>query len=573
MTDSSFRSREYWEKEARRVLDERSAKIGMYLGSITVDVTEDRAKDIYKMGVADIRKLILNEELTVSQVLAIFYKRSLNVGVELCALADVNIEYNLKRAEELEEQLKATKKEERESKLGPLFGVPISIKDNLALEGTFSTLGITSLAKERLKESGIYCKLVIKHGGIPFVKTNVPMFLKTTETVNWIYGRTCNPWDVERTPGGSSGGESALISSLCSPAGLGGDIGGSIRCPSSYTGIYGFKPTSSRTTNTSSYFMTETKKWTGLKIINGATGPMARNVDDLVTLFKVMVDPECQQSDLLSYWSPWNERLFTLKRRFRIGYIESCKEFEASKASVRAVRQAVDIGRELGHDMIDMNHVDISSAFYIAVRGITAGSFVKSAFKLLRGERNIPEYDQLFLKEKVPHFIAKLFTWWANKNPSRFFKVMEASDNSTTKRLINSSKLVEEYKRYFEKITLDHKIDAWILPVNCLPALKHTHAAQMLFGIVYTVLFNMLDYPAGAIPMTFVREDEQTYESAIDDRATRLCKETMKGSAGLPIGVQIACPTGRDELTLNLMKQFEEKIAKVEYPYDINFKK
>jgi fatty acid amide hydrolase len=431
---------------------------------------------------------------------------------------------------------------------------------------------MTSLTNERMKESGIYCKLVLKHGGIPFVKSNVPMILKTTETINWIYGRTLNPWDTSRTPGGSSGGESALISSLCSPAGIGGDIGGSIRCPASYTAIYGFKPTATRVTNTGCLYLTESKTWSGLKIINGACGPMARNVDDLVTLFKVMLDPDCQQSDMLAYWSPWNDKLFTVKRRCRIGYIQSCKEFEACKASVRAVRLAVDIGIELGHDMIDMNHVDISSSFYTGVSGISAGNFIKAFICCLRGEMHIPEYNTILLKERVPYFVAKLFLWWANKNPSRFLKVMKYTTNTTVKDLIFISRNVDSYKRHFEKITLDHKIDAWILPVNCLPATKHTHAAKMVFGVAYTLLFNMLDYPVGTIPMTYVRDDEQSYESAIDDQATKLCKETMKGSAGLPIGIQLACPTGRDELTLNLMKQFQSKLTKVDYPFEINFK-
>jgi Asp-tRNA(Asn)/Glu-tRNA(Gln) amidotransferase A subunit family amidase len=360
---------------------------------------------------------------------------------------------------------------------------------------------------------------------------------------------------------------------LGSPAGLGGDIGGSIRCPASYTGIFGFKPTSSRVTNTGCLYPTETKRWTGLKIINGASGPMARNVDDLVTLFKVMLDSDSIQSDTLAYWSPWNETKFTLKRRFRIAFIESCKDFEACKTSVRAVRDAVVIGKELGHDMIDMNHVDISSSLYVAVGGLTAGSFLKAMISSLKGEQPIQEYNTILLKEKVPYFIAKLLCWWTNKNPSRVLKLMAATDNQTVKDLIRSSQRVHEYKQTFEKLTIDNKIDAWLLPVNSLPAVKHTHTTKMMYGAVYTLLFNILDYPAGSFPVTFVREDEQTYESRIDDQATQLCKVTMRGSAGLPVGVQIACPPGRDELTLNLMKQFETKLAKVDYPFDIQFKK
>ena len=135
MADTSFKSHAYWTKAAKRVFDDRSATIAAYLNRAKCDVDIDRARLIYGMSVSELRYLIINDDISVSQLLALFYRRALTVGVELNALADVNIEANLKLAKELEFQLHATKKEDRDSKLGALFGVPISIKDNILVEG------------------------------------------------------------------------------------------------------------------------------------------------------------------------------------------------------------------------------------------------------------------------------------------------------------------------------------------------------------------------------------------------------------------------------------------------------
>ena len=97
-------------------------------------------------------------------------------------------------------------------------------------------------------EDGVISRALKMNGAIPFVKSNIPQLLMIPESCNNVFGAWKNFHDYGRTPGGSSGGEGALISSECSPAGIGNDIGGSIRIPAAFSGIYGFKPSSSRTT-------------------------------------------------------------------------------------------------------------------------------------------------------------------------------------------------------------------------------------------------------------------------------------------------------------------------------------
>ncbi len=130
---------------------------------------------------------------------------------------------------------------------GPLHGVPFSIKDSIDVAGvktTAGTLGRRNAPPAR-KNATLVDRLV-QAGAVPIVKTNLPDLLFSFETDNLIYGRTNNPYDLTRTPGGSSGGESALIAACGSPLGLGSDAAGSVRLPAAFCGIASIKPTSGR---------------------------------------------------------------------------------------------------------------------------------------------------------------------------------------------------------------------------------------------------------------------------------------------------------------------------------------
>ena len=133
--------------------------------------------------------------------------------------------------------------------LPPLFGIPISIKDSFDVEGLATTFGLMSRANSTPVESPLV-KCLKNSGMIPFVKTNVPQLLMTFETNNNLWGRSLNPWNRERTVGGSSGGEAALIAVRGSPLGIGSDVGGSLRIPAEYNGVFTLKPSSKRISTT-----------------------------------------------------------------------------------------------------------------------------------------------------------------------------------------------------------------------------------------------------------------------------------------------------------------------------------
>ena len=160
--------------------------------------------------------------------------------------------------------------------LGPLHGVPITLKECLDLEGTPSTFGLPSRANTRATQDDLYVARMRAAGAIVLGKTNVAQLLFHTECENPVYGRTNNPWNLERTCGGSSGGEGAIIAAGGSPLGLGTDIGGSLRYPAAYCGIASLKPTAGRTPDAGRY-----SSPIGQRAIVSQVGVLARRVADV----------------------------------------------------------------------------------------------------------------------------------------------------------------------------------------------------------------------------------------------------------------------------------------------------
>jgi Asp-tRNA(Asn)/Glu-tRNA(Gln) amidotransferase A subunit family amidase len=173
--------------------------------------------------------------------------------------------------------------------LPALHGIPVSIKDSFNIAGVPTTCGSRFFAGSRRAHDATGVARLKQAGAIPIGKTNCPEFLSNYESDNYVVGRTNNPWDLERTSGGSSGGESAAIASFFSAGGLGTDGGGSIRVPAHFTGIAGLKPTPGRVS--AAGHVPEMNHPSGMI---GVAGPMARNARDLRMLFHALVGYDCE---------------------------------------------------------------------------------------------------------------------------------------------------------------------------------------------------------------------------------------------------------------------------------------
>jgi Asp-tRNA(Asn)/Glu-tRNA(Gln) amidotransferase A subunit family amidase len=171
--------------------------------------------------------------------------------------------------------------------IGPLHGVPISIKSSIDVAGLPCECGSLLRKGNVPSEDAPLVARLRAAGAVILGNTNVPEFLMAYETDNLLHGRTNNPWDLYRTPGGSSGGEAAAIAAGCSAGGVGSDGGGSIRIPAHYSGICGLKPTPGRVPCTG-HFPASAGPFAQL----GVVGPMARTIRDVEKLFEVMAGPD-----------------------------------------------------------------------------------------------------------------------------------------------------------------------------------------------------------------------------------------------------------------------------------------
>lgn len=173
--------------------------------------------------------------------------------------------------------------------LGPLHGVPMTIKDSFQTEGCITTSGAPELADHVPTADAAPVARLREAGAIVFAKTNLPIYAGDIQSYNDVYGTTNNPHDVERTPGGSSGGSAAALAMGFTPIELGSDIGGSIRVPAHYSGVMGHKPSFGIVP---SHGQIPGAPGTLSQADLAVSGPLARTVDDLELGLDVMAGPD-----------------------------------------------------------------------------------------------------------------------------------------------------------------------------------------------------------------------------------------------------------------------------------------
>src|SRR6202050_3386914 len=203
----------------------------------------------------------------------------------------------------------------QEKTLGPLHGVPLSLKSSLEVVGMRCEAGTRLRAGLVATQDAPLVARLKNAGAIVLGVTNTPELLMAWETDNLLYGRTSNPWDLARTPGGSSGGEAAAIAAGMSAGGVGSDGGGSIRVPAHFSGICGLKTTPGRIPATGHY-----PESAGPFALIGVVGPMARTVADLKILFEIMHGPDVGDTCAAPVPLRWPTEAEV--RKLRVGYFE-----------------------------------------------------------------------------------------------------------------------------------------------------------------------------------------------------------------------------------------------------------
>ncbi|KAH8120360.1 general amidase [Phellopilus nigrolimitatus] len=232
-----------------------------------------------------------------------YYKRAIVAQQVTNCLTEIFVEQALARAVECDEYLK-----KNGNPMGALHGLPISLKDQVRLKGLETTMGYVSWIGDYAERDASLATILYEAGAVPFVRTNVPQTLMWPETFNNVFGRTVNPHNRNLTCGGSSGGEGALIGMKGSPLGVGSDIGGSIRIPSAFNGLYGLRPSANRIPYDGSVNSSE-----GQDSIPSVLGPISISLSGVKAFMKAVIDLKPWTKDPLSIRKTWDEDAYQLK--------------------------------------------------------------------------------------------------------------------------------------------------------------------------------------------------------------------------------------------------------------------
>ncbi|ORY19058.1 amidase signature domain-containing protein [Clohesyomyces aquaticus] len=262
-----------------------------------------------------------------------------------CCL-DVPYHASLVRAKELDEYLEKTG-----NTIGPLHGLPISVKDQCRLIGTETTCGSIYPLGNPDTDDAVVVKILKDAGAVIFAKTSLSIGCMWGETVNNILGRACNPFNRTFSCGGSSGGEGALIGFHASPLGISSDLGGSVRSPSAYQGLCGLRPTSGRIPY---YRMLNSME--GQQTILSVAGPMATTAEAVELFTKIVVDTR-----------PWMLDPITSGRKLRIGVLEwddICLPQPPIRNALKIVAKAL---KAAGHELVPWK-LDTNRAVELVLR-------------------------------------------------------------------------------------------------------------------------------------------------------------------------------------------------------------
>jgi fatty acid amide hydrolase len=511
---------------------------------MNVSPSTSTTSDLFQLSACELARRIAAGEVSAREVVAAHVARCEAVHPLVNAVVVPLYEAALVAASEADER------QARGEPLGPLHGVPLTIKDCFHIAQTEATIGVTTRIGKLSSFDAPQVAALKAAGAIVLGKTNVPQLMLLHESDNPVYGRTNNPWTLARTCGGSSGGEAAIIAAGGSPCGIGSDMGGSIRLPAHFCGISGFKPSSHRLTKQGSV-----KTLRGLEALQWQPGPLARRVEDLELLLAILAgDPTSSHSPQLSP-APLRAARDVVLHGLRIGFWEDNGQFPYAPAVQRAVRQAVQALEAQGAIVEPFAPPKVSEAVYLYT-ALMAADGGADARRIAAGSKLTPGIAQLLWAARIPNWLRPLIAWGLVQNgASHRAGLVRAARARSADEFWQLTAQMEAYRQNF--LADFSKYDALVLPPYALPAPRHGQAIDLIAAAGDALLINMLGLPSGVVPITRVQEDEESTRTASRELTARIAREAERESSGLPIGVQVVSHFWREDVALAVMQAIE----------------
>ncbi|KAI8933712.1 hypothetical protein NX059_009428 [Plenodomus lindquistii] len=471
-----------------------------------------RELEIADSTASQILKHIASKTWTSEEVTRAFCKRAAAAQQLTNCLSDAFFDEAIQQAKSLDDHLKQTGKT-----IGPLHGLPISLKDNFNIKGKDSTVGFTSLVNKPAEYNATLVDTLEKLGAVRYCKTNVPTAMMIAESVNNTFGRTVNPRNRKTTSGGSSGGESALISFGGSPLGIGTDIGGSLRIPAACTGIFTLRPSAGR-------FSTQRCRsgLAGQEAVQSVNGPMANTLEDITMYSKAIIDSQPWKVDPKMLPIPW--RPAELKKKLKIAVLWNDGICRPTPPVTRALKETSEKLKKAGHEIIDWD-----PKLHGAAVSALARMFVADGGKSI---------EALLAPTKEP----------LRPEMQMYGDAIELGTHDMWQLHLERSEL---QRQYLEQWMSHDGLDAILAPTTPYATVPNGEFKY----VGYTGVYNVVDYSAISFPsgMT-VDKSRDTYDVGYKSQSA-YCQSTHDSYDaellhGLPVSLQLVAQRLEEEKVL-----------------------
>lgn len=404
--------------------------------------------------------------------------------------------------------------EEGPDDLPPLHGVPCSIKECFALDGMPNTGGLVSRRDAVADFDATAVARLRAAGAIPLGVTNLSELCMWMESNNRVYGRTNNPYDASRIVGGSSGGEGAIIAAAGVPFGLGSDIGGSIRLPAFFNGVFGHKPTGGLVPSTGQYPASE-----GEALRYLCSGPLARRAEDLFPLLEILAGPDGQDTGTYE---------MALGRPEEVS-LEGLRVLDVRTNGVRRPSPALRDAQQRAADALAARGAEVVPTHIPALRK----SF--QLWSTLLGEAQETSFRD-HLENGTPIPMARELAKWAVRRSDHTLPalILAAVEKPAAALGGNVDKVREDLERL--KHELVERIGpngVMLYPSYTRPAPRHFHPMALVIDWIYTAVMNVLELPVTQVPMGLT-------------------------ARGLPTGVQAVGIHGHDHVPIAVAMALEQ---------------
>ncbi|SCO77980.1 related to general amidase [Fusarium oxysporum] len=477
---------------------------------------------ITSLNAAELLEKLASGEYKSEDVTKAFCKRASAAHQLTNCLAETCFERALQTARQLDEHLAKTG-----TPVGPLHGLPISLKDNFNLEGLDSTVGFTAHVGDPAKSDSALATVLQNAGAVFYVKTNVPTAMMIAESVNNTFGRTVNPKNRSTTSGGSSGGESALIAFKGSPLGVGSDIGGSLRIPAACTGIFTIRPSAGR-------FPVRNCRsgMPGQEAVLSVNGPLARTLQDVELYSKAVIDSQPWLVDPKCLPIPW--RPAQLPEKLKIAFMWHDGMVRPTPPVTRALLIAKKKLEAAGHTIIEWDPVDQKEGSELLQRMFTA-----DGGQTIRKE--LERTDEPWRPEMEAYRVAR-----------------DLSTSEMWKLQLERTAFQNRYLDRWNKAGIDAIVSA------TTPYSTGKHGS--LRHVAYTGVFNVVDYSAVSFATSINVDKDVDKLDASYEPLSPLCKSVNEEYDaelvhGLPVSLQVIARRLEEEKVIAMAKLVHETVG------------